>query len=76
MIAYFQHNELTFLHNECLFPVTSVKKIICNFISFTIFHLSEEANGGVLLGKEFLEISLNSQENTCGKVYFFNKVAG
>ena len=26
MIAYFQHNELTFLHNECLFPVTSVKK--------------------------------------------------
>ena len=37
-----------------LFPVTNVKKIFCNVISFTIFHLSEAATGGVLLEKVFL----------------------
>ena len=36
---------------------------------------SEEATGGVLLEKVFLEISQNSQENTCASL-FFNKVAG
>ena len=53
-----------------LFPVTSVKKFLCNVIGFTIFHLSEAATGGVLLEKEFSEISQNSQENTCGEVFF------
>ena len=56
------------------YPVSS--KFLCNVIGFTIFHLSEVATGGVLLEKVFLEISYNSQENTCGKVSFFNKVAG
>ena len=28
------------------------------------------------VGKMFLEISQNSQENTCARVSFFNKVAG
>ena len=50
-----------------LFPVTSVRKFLCNVISFTIFYLSEGATGGVLLEKVFLEI-LQS--------FFFNKVAG
>ena len=35
----------------------------------------EAATRGVLSGKEFLEISQNSQENTCARV-FLNKVAG
>ena len=39
-------------------------------IGFTISHLSEEATGGVLLEKVFLEISQNSQEYICGKVSF------
>ena len=53
-----------------LFPVTSVKKFICNVIGFTIFHLSEAATGGVLLEKVFSEISQDSQENTCDKAFF------
>ena len=53
-----------------LFPVTSVKKFICNVIGFTIFHLSEAANGVVLLEKVFSEISQDSQENTCDKAFF------
>ena len=52
------------------------KKFLCNVIDFTIFHLSEAVTGGVLLEKVFLEISQNSQENTCGKVSFLIKVAG
>ena len=41
---------------------------------YLIFHqFSEAATGGVLLKKVFLEISQNSQENTCARV-FFNKV--
>ena len=35
-----------------------------------IFHLSEAVTGGILLQKVFLEVSQNSQENTCGKVSF------
>ena len=35
----------------------------------------EAATRGVLSGKEFLEISQNSHENTCARV-FLNKVAG
>ena len=43
---------------------------------YLIFHqFSEAATGGVLLKKVFLEISQNSQENTCARV-FFNKVTG
>ena len=37
---------------------------------YNFFHLSEAATGGVLLEKVFLEISQNSQENTCGTVSF------
>ena len=48
----------TVRHND---PVTPVKKFICNFNGFTIFHVSEAATGGVLLEKAFLEISQNSQ---------------
>ena len=36
----------------------------------------EAATRGVLLKKVFLHFSQNSQENTCGRVSFFNKVAG
>ena len=36
---------------------------------------SEAANGYVLEEKVFLEISPDSQENTCASV-FFNKIAG
>ena len=50
------------------------KKIICNVICSTIFHLSEAATGSVLLEKVFLEISQNLQENTCGKVSFLIKL--
>ena len=58
------------------YPISSnlYKKFICNVISFTIFHLSEAATGGVLLEKVFLEISQNLQENTCSKVSFLIKL--
>ena len=56
-----------------LFPVTSVRKFLSTVIGFTIFHLSEAATGGVLLENVFLEISQNSQENTCGNVSFLIK---
>ena len=38
------------LHNAhfFLFPVTSVKRFLCNVIGFPIFHLSEAATGGAL----------------------------
>ena len=35
---------------------------------------SEAATGGVLQEKVFLEISLNSQENTCARVSFLIKL--
>ena len=38
--------------------------------------ISEAATRGVLWKKVFLEISQNSQENTCPRVSFFNKVVG
>ena len=56
------------------YPISSVKKFLCIAIGFTIFHLSVAAPGGVLLEKVFLEISQNSQENTCGKVSFLIKL--
>ena len=37
---------------------------------------SEAATRGVLCKKVFFEISQNSQENTCARVSFYNKVAG
>ena len=54
------------------YPISSnlCKKISLQCFGFTIFHLSEAATGGVLLEKVFLEMSQNSQENTCGKVSF------
>ena len=39
------------------------------------FKDAEAATRGVLWKKVFLEISQNSQENTCARVSFFNKVA-
>ena len=36
----------------------------------------EAAIGGVLLKKVFLEISQNSQEKTCARDTFLNKIAG
>ena len=36
----------------------------------------EAAIGGVLQKTVFLEISQNSQESTCARESFFNKVAG
>ena len=58
------------------YPISSnfCKKLLCNVISFTIFHLSEAAIGGVLLEKVFLETLQNSQENTCAKVSFLIKL--
>ena len=54
------------------YPTSSnlCKKVLCNVIGFTIFHLSEAATGGVLLEKVFLEILQNSQENAWSKVSF------
>ena len=54
------------------YPISSnlCKKVLCNVIGFTIFHLSEAATGGVLLEKVFLEILQNSQENAWSKVSF------
>ena len=38
------------------YPISSnfCKKILCNIIGFTIFHLSEVATGGGLLEKVFM----------------------
>ena len=36
--------------------------------------ITEAATGGVLLEKVFLEISQNSQENTCAKASFLIKL--
>ena len=60
------------------YPICSnfCKKIICDVIGFTIFYILEAATGCVLYEEVFLEISQYSQENTCDKVSFFNKVAG
>ena len=54
------------------YPISSnlCKKVLCNVIGFTIFHLSEAATGGVLLEKVFLEILQNSQQNAWSKVSF------
>ena len=58
------------------YPISSnfCVKIICNFIGFTIFLILEVATGYVLQEKMFLEISQNSQENTCSKVSFLIKL--
>ena len=58
------------------YPISSnlCKKFLCIVIGFTIFHLSVATTGGVLLEKVLLEISKNSQENTCGKVSFLIKL--
>ena len=54
------------------YPISSnlCKKVLCNVIGFTIFHLSEAATGGVLSEKVFLEILQNSQQNAWSKVSF------
>ena len=60
-------------------PVTYWKAMIKNPKTFTIKALhrkkkSEAATGGVLWEKVFLEISQNSQENTCVRVSFLIKL--
>ena len=62
-----------FLQNDH-FRVTCVKKLFCNVVRFTIFHLSGATTGGVLLEKVLLEISRKSQEDTTGKVSFLVKL--
>ena len=42
---------------------------------FWVVFYTEAATRGVLWNKVFLEISQNSQENTCARVPFFNKAA-
>ena len=39
-------------------------------------HSTETATGGVLLKTVFLKILQNSQEDTCARVSFLNKVVG
>ena len=58
------------------YPISSnlCKKCSLQCYRFTIFDFSEGATGGVLLEKVFVEISQNSQENTCGKVSFLIKL--
>ena len=65
-----------FLHNEHLFPVTSVNKFLCNVIRFTTFHLSEAVTRGVLVEKVFLEIFQTFTGKHLCQSLFFNKVAG
>ena len=52
------------------FYVFQVVKI-CFFFKVFFWRPSEAATGGVLQEKVFLEISQNSQENTCARVSFF-----
>ena len=54
--------------------------VFCRYMVDLVFYykqnISEPATGGVLQEKVFLEILQHSQENTCARVSFFNKVAG
>ena len=45
-------------------------------VSAVLLEVTEAATGVVLQKNVFLEISQNSQEDTCAKVSFFNKVEG
>ena len=45
-----------------------------NHDNATLWHKTEEATGGVLLEKAFLEISPNLQENTCARVSILIKL--
>ena len=45
-------------------------------VSAVLLEVIEAATGVVLQKNVFLEISQNSQEDTCAKVSFFNKVEG
>ena len=57
------------------YPISSnFCKFLCIIIGFTIFHLSEAATRSVPLEKMSLEISQNSQGNTCAKVSFLMKL--
>ena len=46
------------------------------YVREVLLQITEPATGGVLEKKVVLEISQNSQETTCAKVSFFNKVEG
>ena len=43
-------------------------------VSAVLLEVTEAATGGVLQKNVFLEISQNSQENTCAKVSFLTKL--
>ena len=47
--------------------------IFCSIVPFTtiIDHPSRSTTRGVLCKKVFLEISQNSQENTCARIFFY-----
>ena len=52
-------------------------KLIFNFFTFVaVFAIHRSSLPEVFYKKDFLEISQNSQENTCAKVFFFNEDAG
>ena len=58
------------------YPIYSnfCKKMSLQYFRLYNFPSFRTATGGVLLEKVFLEISQNSQENTCGKVSFLIKL--
>ena len=45
-------------------------RLLFTFVTHKVQEHSEAATGGVLLEKVFLQISQNSQENTCARVSF------
>ena len=49
-------------------------KILLPLLTFFLLISAEAATGRVLEEKVFVEISLNSQENTCAKVSFLIKL--
>ena len=73
------------VHSDILVSKTSLKRLLrSSFLSSQTYHFSpskmywrsEAVVQRSSVKKVFLEISQNSQENTCTRVSFFNKVAG
>ena len=60
------------MSKECLKLRTKKLASLCNISNY--FGVSEAATRGVLLKKVFLEISQDSQENTCARVSFLIKL--
>ena len=64
---------MTLFFNDCL-PLFQIILVISKFMKNIDHDDAEAAAGGVLLEKVFLEISQNSQENTCVRVPFLIKL--